>query len=406
MKVLDKKSKATVELTLEWSAEGVAFSDSLWADPVNMWRDWFEPELAAALVGKNEGEKVSINLPGKTSPIQYQKNRLISVAPWQFRDPKNIQKILQPRAGQFYPQGYLQGVSGVFQVSIAPARYVGMEGDNLRFDLNHPLAGLDLTMSAEIIQIHKAKTERGGRCEDWLERAAADGPGMQRRYQGQETGFFSPKSLERGDESADSVFYQKPRMVQHLDSTARSHIRAEYGRIIAPESRVLDLMGSWDSHLPDDLSVRKLTVLGMNEEELTVNSRSTERVVRDLNENPVLPFDDKSLDAIICTASVEYLTDPLAVFKELQRVLSPGGVLALAFSNRWFPSKAVSIWGQLHEFERLGMVLEMFHRTGGFQDLCASSRRGLPRPEDDPHWELSHSDPVYMAWGRKAVDAA
>ncbi len=406
MKVLDKKSKATVELTLEWSAEGVAFSDSLWADPVNMWRDWFEPELAAALLGKSEGEKVSINLPGRTSPIQYQKNRLISVAPGKFRDPNNIQKTLQPRTGQFYPQGYIQGVSGVFQVSIAPARYIGMERDNLCFDLNHPLAGIDLTMSAEIIQMHKAKTERGGRCEDWLERVAADGPGMQRRYHGQETAFFSPKSLERGDESADSVFYQEARMVQHLDSTARSHISAEYGRIIAPESKVLDLMGSWDSHLPDDLAVRQLTVLGMNEEELTANSRATERVVRDLNENPVLPFDDKSLDAIICTASVEYLTDPLAVFKELQRVLIPGGVLAIAFSNRWFPSKAVSIWGQLHEFERLGMVLEMFHRTGGFQDLCASSRRGLPRPEDDPHWELSHSDPVYMAWGRKLADAA
>ncbi|MFH2123722.1 MAG: hypothetical protein ABIJ50_09620 [Pseudomonadota bacterium] len=83
------------------------------------------------------------------------------------------------------------------------------------------------------------------------------------------------------------------------------------------------------------------------------------------------------------------------------RVLQPGGVLAMAFSNRWFPPKAIKVWSQLHEFERLGMVLEMFHRTAGFQDLATLSRRGLPRPDDDPHWEIPASDPVYMVWGRK-----
>lgn len=46
------------------------------------------------------------------------------------------------------------------------------------------------------------------------------------------------------------------------------------------------------------------------------------------------------------------------------------------------------------------MVMEMFHKTSGFQDLATLSRRGLPRPNDDPHWEISHSDPFYMALGR------
>jgi len=404
MKTLEKDSKAIVEFTLEWSAGGVQFRDSLWADPVSMWRDWFEPKLAAALAGKKEGERVSVTVPASVSPLPYQKNRLVRVAPRQFAAPDKAHEVLTPRMGQFYPQGYLHGQSGVFQVSIAPARYVGVEEGKFLFDLNHPLAGHDLTVHAEVIQIDTSKTERGGRCEDWLERAAADGPGMQSRYKGQETAFFSSKSLERGDESADGDFYQEPRMVQHLDATARNHIGTEYGHIIPQESRILDLMGSWDSHLPNDLAVRQLTVLGMNKEELAANSRAGERVVRDLNKNSALPFDENSFDAIICTASVEYLIDPLAVFKELQRVLVPGGVLAVAFSNRWFPSKAVSIWGQLHEFERLGMVLEMFHLTGAFQDLSASSRRGLPRPEDDPHWEIPHSDPVYMAWGRKSGD--
>ena len=405
MKTLTKNSKAIIEFTLEWSAGGVQFRDSLWANPVNMWRDCFERKLAAALIGRKEGESVSVSLAANVSPFVYQKNRLIRVPPSNFTTPDKVETPLQPRAGQFYPQGYLHGVNGVFQASIAPARYVGVEGEKFLFDLNHPLAGHDLTVHAEIIEIDKAKTERGGHCEDWLETTAANGPGMQSRYQDQKGAFFAATSLEREDETDDSDFYQEPRMVQHLDSTARSHIRTAYGTLIDQDSRILDLMGSWDSHLPDDLSIRHLTVLGMNRKELAANPRAHERMVSNLNKNPALPFDEKRFDAIICTASVEYLIDPLAVFKELQRILIPGGVLAIAFSNRWFPSKAVSIWGHLHEFERLGMVLEMFHRTPGFQDLSASSRRGLPRPNDDPHWEIPHSDPVYMAWGRKSIDA-
>ena len=73
--------------------------------------------------------------------------------------------------------------------------------------------------------------------------------------------------------------------------------------------------------------------------------------------------------------------------------------LALAFSNRWFPPKAIRIWTELHEFERLGLVADLLAANGNFHDLATCSRRGLPRPEDDPHQELPLSDPVFMAWG-------
>lgn len=401
MKILEKNSNAVFEFTLEWSSNGVEHSDSLWADPVNLWRDVLVPGLAAGLDGKKEGEKATVHISKDASPLSHPRKKLATLRPAHFHPPYKVDEILHPSMGRFYPQGYLNGTSGVFPVSIAPARYIGHEHGQLLFDLNHPLSGKNLTLSSEIIEIRKDKAERGGRCEDWLEKVCADGPGMQARYQDQETKFFTPEALKRSDDSPDELFYREPRMVQHLDSTARETIRKQYGQLIAPDSRILDLMGSWDSHLPRDLSLERLTVLGMNEKEIEANTRATDRLITDLNQNPSLTFDSNSFDAIICTASVEYLTDPLSVFAELHRVLKPGGILALAFSNRWFPPKAIKIWSQLHEFERLAMVMEMFHKTSGFKGLTTLSRRGLPRPDDDPHWQFPYSDPVYMAWGRK-----
>ncbi len=34
---------------------------------------------------------------------------------------------------------------------------------------------------------------------------------------------------------------------------------------------------------------------------------------------------------------------PLEVFAEIVRVLKPGGVLAVTFSNRWFPPKVIKL---------------------------------------------------------------
>lgn len=402
MQKIDKNSRATIEFTVEWQGQGVRHRDSLWANQVNFWRDSVTPELAQALTGKGEGDRGKVKIPAQTFSHPYRQSKLVQIPQNRFYPPAPQTQPLVTVPGRFYPQGFLHGVSGVFEASVAPARFIKQEGTRLLFDLNHPLAGYDLTLAAEIIKIQQTGVERGGRCEDWLERVCSDGPGMQSRYQDIATDFFAANRMQRLNESSDHLFYERSRMVQHLDSTARETIRKQYGEVIAPGSKVLDLMGSWDSHLPDTLFSLDLTVLGMNTEELTANKKATKTVCLDLNENPILPFADNSFNAVVCTASVEYLTDPLAVFSEIKRILDPGGIFALAFSNRCFPPKAIQIWSELHEFERLGMVLEMFHRTTGFNKLETLTRRGLPRPEDDPHQELLLSDPVFMVWGTKS----
>ena len=79
----------------------------------------------------------------------------------------------------------------------------------------------------------------------------------------------------------------------------------------------------------------------MNEKELRRNPSLSEWVVQDLNQSSILPFESNTFDAVINTVSIEYLVDPLAMFKEVQRVLRPKGYFLVSFSNRWFETKAV-----------------------------------------------------------------
>jgi SAM-dependent methyltransferase len=174
-----------------------------------------------------------------------------------------------------------------------------------------------------------------------------------------------------------------------------------YDRFLGDGMQVLDL-SSWQSHLPGGHHLGGVVGLGLNKGELDRNPRLTESIVQDLNADPNLPFDADTFDVVLCTVSVEYLIDPVAVFDEVSRVLKPGGYLVITFSNRWFPPKVIQIWTELHEFERMGLVLEYFMQNGAFEDLHTYSMRGLPRPHDDKYFpEYFYSDPVYAVWGRK-----
>ena len=401
MEVIDRTSRLAVEFTLSWSSGTMTHLERYYADPVSSWRDVLDDGLVSGLLGRGAGACAEVAIGAGRFPAPRDERRVVRVRPAQFQGLDGAGNPLLPRVGRYYPEGLLHGVGGVYQQSTSPCRFLGREGENLVFDLTHPLAGRDLRLQAEVLQVHPPQKERGGRCEDWLDRVSSDGPGMQAPPADGVVDFFDPEGFRRDDDRPDHLFYEQPRLVQHLDSTCRAEIERQYGRLIAPGAQVLDLMGSWTSHLPAELSLGGLTVLGLNGEELRANPRATATVVHDLNREPVLPFADGSFDAVICTASVEYLLDPRRAAREIGRVLRPDGVVALSFSNRWFPPKAVRLWTDLHEFERLGLAAALLTGVGCFDGITTLSRRCAPRPPDDPHWQLPFSDPLYLVWARK-----
>ena len=88
--------------------------------------------------------------------------------------------------------------------------------------------------------------------------------------------------------------------------------------------------------------------------------------MQDLNVDPILPFDDATFDAVTCCVSIDYLIRPIEVFDEVARVLRPGGVFVVTFSNRCFPTKAIRAWLAADDRQRCSIVATYFAIAGGF----------------------------------------
>ena len=143
---------------------------------------------------------------------------------------------------------------------------------------------------------------------------------------------FAPEFFTREDEDGDAEFYEPPRLVTHIDDTAIAVVGALYEEL-GVKGHVLDLMGSWVSHFKE--APEELTVLGMNYDELMANPQATQRWVKDLNEDPELAFEDDTFDHAVCCVSVDYLIHPFSVFREVARVVKPGGLFVCTFSNEY-----------------------------------------------------------------------
>lgn len=200
------------------------------------------------------------------------------------------------------------------------------------------------------------------------------------RYDGFPAGFF-----ERADPEPDGDFYAAPRLVTHIDAGAIRAVGELYAEL-GLDGRVLDLMSSWVSHF--ERPPAELVALGLNAAELAANTAATERILHDLNADPRIPLRDADVDAVVCCVSVDYLVDPVAVLAEAARVLRPHGTLAITYSNRCFPTKAVRGWLMLDDAGRGALVAELLRRAGGFTEPEVALRTP-PHSAGDPLWAVT-----------------
>ena len=207
---------------------------------------------------------------------------------------------------------------------------------------------------------------------------------------------FSDDLFRRQDETPDADFYQHPRFVTHIDDAAIAAVTQLYREFFRPHAELLDLMSSWVSHLPAEVPYRRVVGLGLNAAELRANPRLDSYAVQDLNEQPHLPFADAGFDGAAICVSVDYLTQPVAVLRELARVLRPGAPLVITFSNRCFPSKAIAAWHALDDRGHLALVRQYLLAAGGWQAIELLDRSPAP----------GRSDPLFAVVARAAGAAA
>jgi SAM-dependent methyltransferase len=178
---------------------------------------------------------------------------------------------------------------------------------------------------------------------------------------------LTPAQRTKLDSRDDRDWYSLPRLVHHSDEGFRTKVTQLYRGRIPVEAVVLDLCSSWVSHLPPDVPYAEVIGHGLNAAELAANKRLSKFFVRNLNKEPDdWALLDCSCDAVLIACSIQYLQQPERVFAEIYRVLKPGGVCIVTFTNRMFYEKAIAAWRDASQYARILLVKSYFQAVKGF----------------------------------------
>lgn len=399
MQITKHNSLVDIDFSLNWESDGITHQDRYYIHELNLWQDYLPDTVIDQIVGKSAGYKAALDVSTGDLVPKAKEDLQKTIKLSQVDSSRLFSPNHRPGNGRFYPKGIVGGLSGIYKQNVTPLRFIDRNGKTARIDLNHPLAGIDLELYMDVARVVENDRKLGGQSMDWMD-VILTGPGMQSRFQNKATEFFSDTAFWRDDVQADALFYNTKRLVSHIDTTAQAVLARIYGGLLKGKAVVLDLMASWQSHLPKELEGIRLEGLGMNQHELLQNRRLSDYIVHDLNQHPKLPYPTNRFDAVICSLSVEYLTQPFMVFNDVARVLKPGGTFIVSFSNRWFPTKSIEVWKHLHEFERLALVTEYFLHSGCFENIQTISQRGYPRPYTDQYFPAKkEADPIYVVSG-------
>lgn len=359
---ITQESLATIHFTLEWDSSHATHVEHYLAKDVSFVRDILPLGIKSQMLGLRVGDAITIKMdPSEVPP--FKPGKVLDMPQARFQPPVVDGRSTKARVGRYYPKNFIEAVPGTRPESETPFRV--MEGDRAGFkaNMNHPMADRDVAIRAEVVSISE-KESIPGELKRWSA-TLLSGPGMQARLPETPTDFLGDDPFKRLDESEEAA----PLL---MDAQGLDNVRNIYGSVLGEGLDVLEI-GPGSDFLPSD-----------EDDEGSVATHP----LSELNSDPKLPFDDEMFDAVVCTGGAPYMTKPNEVFEEVARVLKPGGVFVLAFSDKWDDGKVVQVWTDLYEFERMGLVSQYFIRTELYEDIVTFSARG-------------QGAPIYAVWGVK-----
>lgn len=196
---------------------------------------------------------------------------------------------------------------------------------------------------------------------------------------------FHPRSFEIASTESDLDYYHKHPSPSLLDAGGQKAVEALYHTLIQESDIIVDLMCGLNSHIPTDIPYKNLIGIDINKQTLQQNQQLTQRIVQDLNDNPILPIQDDCVDFICLCAVMEYLRQPLQIFQECLRILKPAGRIVLSFSNKFLSTRTVALWQALENTDRQKLIKIFLNRAG----FIHFDQGELHPPTNHPLWQAS-----------------
>jgi SAM-dependent methyltransferase len=176
-------------------------------------------------------------------------------------------------------------------------------------------------------------------------------------------------AVGRVDEIFDPFGGIEQAQSERVDDAALAAITDLYRELLPNGGAILDVMSGWVSHLPPEIDYRRVVGIGLSACELAENPFLDEWRVHDLNRDPRLPFATAEFDGAALCVSVQHLTRPAEVIREVGRVLKPGAPLVVTFSDRCRATRPIGCWCLLDDAGHLCLIAHHFAEAGNWGDI-------------------------------------